>query len=176
VGRFADPRKNVRRLLTAYADLCRRVPRSPPLVLAGQGPSAEDLRYLGDLGLEGRVRLLGYVAPEVLPDLYRDAGLFVLSSDEEGLGIGIIEAMAAGLPVVSTRCGGPETTILEGETGLLVPVGDGRVFADAMERLVTEPELARRMGEAGRARAEEHFSLEAAGRVFLDRYDALLGA
>lgn len=175
VSRFSDHRKNVRLLLNAYADLCRRQPATPPLVLAGERPSKEDLRFLADLDLEGHVRLLGYVPQEALPDLYRDAGLFMLSSDEEGLGIGIVEAMATGLPVVSTRCGGPETAIEEGQTGFMVPVGDARALSDALERVIMDPGLARKMGEAGRARAEQRFSLAASGRVFLDRYDALFG-
>lgn len=175
VGRFSDHRKNVRLLVTAYADLCLRQPSIPPLVLAGERPSQSDLQHLTKLNLEGRVRILGYVRQEVLPDLYRDAGLFVLSSDEEGLGIGIMEAMATGLPVVSTRCGGPQTVIEEGETGLMVPVGDARAMSDALERVIMNPTLAHRMGRAGRARAEQQFSLTTSARVVFDRYDALLG-
>jgi glycosyltransferase involved in cell wall biosynthesis len=175
VGAFDDPRKNVRLLLAAYAHLCQRTAEPPQLVLAGRPPSSADLRYLQILGLEDCVRVLGYVSPETLRQVYRDAGLFVLSSDEEGLGIGLLEAMASGLPVVSTRCGGPETAIEEGETGLMVPVGDAAALGDALHRLVLDPELGYRMGKAGRARAEERFSIEVTGRVFLDRYAALLG-
>jgi len=106
-----------------------------------------------------------------LAELYRNALFFVLSSNEEGLGIVILEAMASGLPVVSTACGGPATSLVHGETGLLTPVGDARALADAMQTLLGDSDLRRRMGTEGRRVAEERFSLAAAGKVFLDSYD-----
>jgi glycosyltransferase involved in cell wall biosynthesis len=86
----------------------------------------------------------------------------------------ILEAMASGLPVISTDCGGPATAIVSGETGLLTPVGDAHALAEAMQTLWEQPDLRRRMGQAGRQRVEEHFSTEKAGRVYLDTYARLL--
>lgn len=175
VGRFSDPRKNVRLLLEAYAQLLRRQHgATPDLVLVGESPSEADRRLLETLGIASRVRVQVNVSQEELARLYQSAGLFVLSSDEEGLGIVILEAMASGLPVVSTDCGGPSTAVREGETGFLTPVGDARALCEAMGRALDDPERSLKMGRAGRCLAEEKFSLEATGRVYLERYDALL--
>jgi glycosyltransferase involved in cell wall biosynthesis len=175
VARFSDERKNVDLLLRAYARLARRRPALPELYLVGEPPLPETMRLLHRLGIAERVRILGLRCGEELAELYRDAQLFVLSSDEEGLGIVVLEAMASGLPVVSTRCGGPETAVVDGETGFLTPVGDVAALADAIERVLDDPALQRRMGQAGRQRVEERFSLAAAAEVFLRKYDELLG-
>ena len=95
--------------------------------------------------------------------------------NEEGRGIVVLEAMASGLPVVSTDCGGPATSVLQGVTGFLTPVGDAVALAGAMERLLEDPDLSRHMGETGRQRAVERFSLHITGQAFLDVYDKLLG-
>jgi glycosyltransferase involved in cell wall biosynthesis len=90
------------------------------------------------------------------------------------LGLTILEAMASGRPVVSTACGGPSTTVLDGETGRLVPVGDAEALADAMLEVLSAPERSDAMGGAGRERVEEYFSMEATGQRFLDTYAQLL--
>ncbi len=174
VARFSDPRKNVRLLLDAYAMLQKRVAPAPDLYLIGDPPSEEARLQLRSLGLAEKVRLIGPKQGEELAELYRNALFFVLSSNEEGLGIVILEAMASGLPVVSTMCGGPATAIVEGETGFLTPVGDAQALADAMEILLRDPILFAYMGKEGRRIAEERFSLAAASKVFLDKYDELL--
>lgn len=174
VGRWNDPRKNVRLLFAAYAALCRERPETPELVLAGKRPRPEDWEHAVRLGIAERIRCYEGVSPEELRALYQGAGLFVLSSDEEGLGLVILEAMASGLPVVSTACGGPQTAVVEGVTGLLTPVGDAGALASAMGELWADPGRRRQMGAAGRQVAESRFSLAAAGGVFLARYGALL--
>jgi glycosyltransferase involved in cell wall biosynthesis len=174
VGRFSDPRKNVRLLLEAYARLCRSSASVPRLVLAGTPPSSDGMAYLSTAGISDRVEVCSNVSQETLAGLYREAGLFVLSSDEEGLGIVILEAMASGLPVVSTDCGGPATAVAAGETGLLSPVGDVDALAENMARLLGNPGLRARMGRAGRQVAVERFSLPVTGKVYLDKYDDLL--
>ena len=175
VGRFADPRKDVRLLFDAYARLCRARPSAPELVLVGQPPTAADLAYLGTLPVAGRVRVVADVGNEELARWYRGARAFLLSSEEEGLGIVILEAMASGIPVVSTDCGGPATSMIPGETGWLTPVGDAAALAEATARVLDDPAEARRMGEAGRAQVEREFALEVAGERFLRIYDRLLG-
>lgn len=175
VGRFADPRKNVRLLLAAYARLCATSAAAPKLVLAGSTPLPDAAWHYAELlGIRARVVNLVGVAQGELVRLYRHATLFVLSSDEEGLGIVILEAMACGLPVVSTACGGPATAIVPEVTGLLTPVGDAAALAHAMQTLLERPARARALGMAGRRRVEAHFSLAHAGRVYLDAYHALL--
>lgn len=175
VARFSDPRKNVRLLLTAYRKLLDRRPDTPALLLVGEPPTDAGRAFLAELHLTDRVRLLGPKRGEELAALYRNARLFVLSSDEEGLAIVVLEAMASGLPVISTDCGGPGTAIIPEVTGLLTPVGDALALSGAIERALSDDALRQRMGRAGRDRAVTHFSLEAAGKVFLETYDRILG-
>jgi glycosyltransferase involved in cell wall biosynthesis len=174
VARLSDPRKNLALLLRAYAMVQKRVAAAPDLYLIGDPPSEAARLHLQSLGLAHKVKLIGPKQGEELAELYRKALFFVLTSNEEGLGIVILEAMASGLPVVSTACGGPATAVLEAETGFLTPIGDAPALADAMEQLLRDPALCVRMAKAGRRIAEERFSLAAAGKVFLDRYDDLL--
>ena len=174
VARLSDRRKNVRLLLKAYASLAAATHPCPDLYLVGDPPSESARSLISTMGIEGKVHLLGEKHGEELYDLYRNALCFVLSSDEEGLGIVLLEAMASGAPVVSTACGGPETAVVQGETGLLTPVGDADALCDAMKELVSNPSLCYSMGKAGRLRAEQQFSLEAASEVFLEQYDRLL--
>jgi glycosyltransferase involved in cell wall biosynthesis len=174
VGLFSDPRKNVRLLFEGYKRLCIRNSASPDLVLAGTPPGPEDMEYMAALGIDEKTEFRKHPSQEELADLYRNAQFFVLSSDEEGLGIVILEAMASGLPVVSTDCGGPKTAVIEGETGFLTPVGDAEALADGMQHLLDDPELRQHMGDAGRQVIEENFSLRVAGKVYLDKYDELL--
>jgi len=175
VGRFGDPRKNVTLLFEAYARLCDRMDEGPPLVLAGLTPPPEAAWTRAEqLGVRDRITFHEKVPAERLRALYRDAALYVVSSDEEGLGLTILEAMASGRPVVSTDCGGPSTVIVEGETGVLTPVGDAAALAEAMATVLRHPDLADAMGRAGRTRAVEEFSQAATGQRFLDTYDQLL--
>ena len=171
VARLSDPRKNVRLLLDAYAKLRRREPAAPDLYLVGDHPSEAAQLHLQTLGITDNIHMVGPKQGEDLAELFRNAAFFVLSSNEEGLAIVILEAMASGLPVVSTDCGGPSTAVAEGKTGFLTPVGDVEALADAMEKLVIQPELRSQFGIEGRRVAEERFSLAAAGSVFLSAYD-----
>jgi glycosyltransferase involved in cell wall biosynthesis len=175
VGRFSDPRKNVGMLLRAYALLRQAAADAPKLVLAGLDDlSAEDRELASRLHVAGYVETRRDVSPEELAQLYRGASVFVLSSDEEGLGLVILEAMASGLPVLSTRSGGPEGLVVEGVTGYLTPVGDAHALAARMKWLLDDVVLRRSMGERARKMVEEKFSLETAGRVIIESYDGLL--
>ena len=175
VGRFTDPRKNIRLLIDAYSRLRRVMPRAPRLVLAGRtGISAHDMAHAQAVGVTDQLDILTNITLDKLRTLYQNAAIFVLSSDEEGLGIVILEAMACGLPVISTDCGGPATAIQPDATGLLTPVGDAASLAAAMQSLLADRDRRRVMGQAARACIEDRFSLEAAGRVYLNSYDRLL--
>lgn len=176
VGRFADPRKNARLLFEAYHKLKNREPNLPDLVLAGHtGPSASDWEHAEELGIRDRIRFYPDVSEEELVGLYQGASVLAVPSHEEGLGLAILEAMACGLPVVSTDCGGPRTSVVPGETGRIVPLGDAEAFAAALHELLDDRARASRMGAAGRARAEAKFSLDATARSFVEGCDFLLG-
>jgi len=143
-GRVNDPRKNVRLLLQALARARRRRP-DLALVLTGEPPDRRLLAGVAEHGLDGAVRFAGHQPLDALVRLYQGALLFVLPSLQEGLGIAALEAMACGIPVISTRCGGPEAVIEDGETGRLTPNGDAGAFADAILELLADPERLARM-------------------------------
>ena len=174
VGRFCDPRKNVRLLFQAYRLVRENLPNAPRLMLVGERPRPADWAAALSWGIADHIDVRANAQPELLPSLYRRASLFVLPSTEEGLGIVILEAMASGLPVVSTRCGGPETCVVEGVTGYLTPVGDAEALARRMQMLLEDGALGRRLGRAGRRSVETRFSAQAAGEVYLEVYDRLL--
>jgi len=129
------------------------------LWLAGDGdlrPEVEAKVRALDLGQH--VRLLGRRAD--IPDILADADVFVLASHWEGMPGAIMEAMAARLPVVATRVGGIPELVVEGETGFLVPPGDAAALAAALKRLLGDPDLRHRMGQAGHGRITAHFRLD----------------
>ena len=105
--------------------------------------------------LNSRVRFLGYRAD--VADLMRAADIFVLPSHREGMPRSIVEAMLSGLPVVATDIRGSNEAVIDGATGLLVPVGEPRALATALNALVDDPARRKRLGEAGLARARDRF-------------------
>jgi len=171
VGRLSDPRKNLPLLLHAYAAARQREPRVPSLVLAGPAaPQQKHLALIAALGLTGAVRYIGPLGRRTLADVYRSASAFVLSSDEEGQGIAIVEAMASGLPIVATSCVGPSEVITDGVEGILTPVGSVSDVADAIVSLSRDTARRGRMSQAARARAVRDFSLERAGTSLCSVY------
>jgi len=162
-----SPEKNLETLLRAVALVVREEP-SFRLEIAGDGSCMPDLQQLSrELGLEAHVRFLGQVRD--VPTLLTRASLFVLPSLTEGISLTLLEAMARGLPVVTTRVGGNPEVVAEGETGLLVPPQDPASLSQAMLRLRRAPEESRRMGLAGRQRVEIHFDV----RRMVAEYEAL---
>ena len=127
------------------------------LVVVGQGPERERLRALADeLGIVDAVRFAG-LRPQV-PSFHFLFDISVLSSVSEGFPNSLVEAMAAGRPIVATDVGGVRDAVRPGENGFLVPSGDSPAFADALQVLLRDPDLRRTMGAAGahRARAKFH--------------------
>lgn len=159
VGRLKYP-KDTRTLLEAAA----RVPGDWRLQVVGDGPERAALEPLAS----EKLALLG--ERNDVPELLAAASVFVLSSRSEGLPISVLEAMAAGLPVIASDVGGLREQVEDGVTGLLVPAGDVGALAAALERLVGDAALRRTMGAAGRARAEALFDLPAFRRAHLDLY------
>jgi glycosyltransferase involved in cell wall biosynthesis len=127
------------------------------LVLVGEGPEESTIRQLvHQYNLESRVCLLGLRTD--IPRLLSAADLFLLTSVSEGIPLTLIEAMAVGLPIISTRVGGVEEVIEDGKTGLLAPRGDDAALAEKVLHLLHDGSLRRQMGEFGRARAQALFS------------------
>lgn len=145
------PLKGHRVLLEALAALRARHPRLR-CWLVGDGPLAAELRqHVRALGLEGCVRLWG--RRDDVPRLLAATDVFVLPSLQEVTPLAITEAQLAGLPVVATDVGGIPELVRHGESGWLVPPGDARALAAALDAVLSDPGLARRLGEAGRAAA-----------------------
>jgi glycosyltransferase involved in cell wall biosynthesis len=134
------------------------------LVVAGDGP------------LRNRVPLArGFVPHDELQRLYGRAAVVACPSRREGFGVACLEAMAHGRPVVATRVGGLLDLVVDGETGIVVPARDPAALRSALERLLGDPDLRRRLGEAGRERARTHFSWEKVTDATLAAYAEAAG-
>lgn len=154
VGRLS-PEKGVLQLVDAAQGM--------KLVLAGDGP------------LRGRLpNALGFVPHERLGPLYRRAAVVACPSLREGFGVVCLEAMANGAAVVASAVGGLLDLVVDGETGLLVPPGDVPALRAALQRLLGDPQLRRRLGAAARARAAAEFSWERATWSTLTAYEDAL--
>jgi glycosyltransferase involved in cell wall biosynthesis len=142
-------------------------------VIVGDGPDRAGLEAaVSELGIGSAVELHG--PRRDVPDLLARSDVFVLASRSEGGPISILEAMAAGLPVVASDVGGVRELVADGVTGLLVPAADTDALAAALERLLADPGLRRRMGAAGHERARERFDLSAHRRSHLELYERQL--
>ncbi len=155
LGRF-HPNKGFDLLLEALA-----MTQEIGLRIAGEGPLRPALQNLAvRLGIAERVRFLGW--REDLSALLADADLLVCPSREEPLGNVVIEAWSAGVPVVATASDGPAGLIVDGESGLLVPLpgrtGGAAALAEAIERVCRDPALRERLGQAGRRAYEAEFT------------------
>jgi len=170
------PRKRVIDLIDAFALVTAREPRAR-LVIIGDGPEQAALQQrLQERGLQASVSLLG-----ALPDdgevraWYGRASLFCLPSEQEGFGIVFLEAMASGLPVVSTTAAAIPEVVPDGEAGLLVPPRDPEAMAEALLRLLQNPPLQARLRNAGRLHARQYGWERVADR-FLEAVAPLLAA
>lgn len=155
-GRLSDPRKNMRLLVQAFANLLTRQPDAELHVRGDLDRRSFVAAY--DAGRLGDALVVGPPVPrEGLPDFLRSLDCFALTSHQEGLSQIAMEAMACGTCVVSTRCGGPEEFVLDGETGLLTSFAASDV-AEAFARLAGDAALRRRLGAAGAGHVARTYS------------------
>ncbi|HUN21640.1 MAG TPA: glycosyltransferase family 4 protein [Anaerolineales bacterium] len=147
VSRLQDPRKNIPMLLHAFA-LAQAQRPELRLVLVGDTPTAHQTLLAEQLGIRDKIDFAGKLSETALRQRLQTAALFVLPSHQEGLGIAAMEGMACGLPVVSTRCGGPEATISASGAGILVENDNPTAFAQAILRFWQEPNLRPQMSES----------------------------
>ena len=124
------------------------------------------------LGITTQVRFTGF-RRDILA-LMQSFAIFVFPSSFEGLGTAILDAMALGKPVVATRVGGIPEAVQDGITGLLVPPRDPQAFAEAIRYLLRHPEQAKALGEAGRKRVEQYFTMERMACQTLQAYERIL--
>ena len=139
-----------------------------------EGPVRRALELAArDLVPSVEVRLPGQVKD--VTNLLAAADLFCLPSRHEGLGVALLEAMAAGVPCIASRVGGMAESLVSGETGLHVAVGDAEGLARAFETVIGDPAAARRFADGGRRRMADHFDVRAMGELTLGLYRRVAG-
>lgn len=171
VARFS-PQKNHALLLNAFA----RGPASHPnthLVLVGEGAMQRSLEVQAkNLGIDRQTHFLGLRAD--IPDVLGAMDVFVLSSDYEGNPLSVMEAIAAGLPIVSTAAGGVPDLFENGREGLIVPPGDVEGLSSAMKFLLGDREIRQFMGMAAARRARKKFDVSTMVRAYEELYESLV--
>lgn len=162
--------------------MCRLLPRYPDFtaiivgqVTAEQTPFANDLKKrIETAGLPSRIVITGELPIEDVQRWYQRLTIYAFTSRNEGFGLTLIEAMAAGSALVAARAGAAELVVEDGVSGVLIPTGDAAALAAALEPLMRDVALATAMGERGRARVLEKFSLDAEAARIGEVYRPLL--
>lgn len=167
-GRLDDPRKNVDLLLQALSVIVKGGNDVSALLIGGN-PDARLSKRLSDLGIADRVEICPLLPPPSLRDRLRTLDLYVVPSAQEGLCIAALEAMACGLPVVSTRCGGPEEFVIDEATGRLVGF-DAREMADAIISIIGDRPRRERLAAGARDLVRTHYSLARAEQIFWEAF------
>ena len=161
-------RKGVHDLLRAWPAVLRAVPDAR-LVLGGVGDVEEARALVRELGIEGSVEMPGWIVGEAKDALMKRAWVFALPSHYEALPMSVLEAQAAGVPVVTTRVGGIPTAVDDGRTGFLLEPRDVAGLQAALVGLLTDPAGRKAVGEAARAASVERFSAD----VLVPKVDAI---
>lgn len=144
------------------------------LVMIGDGPERAPAEALvGKLGLEKEVHFLGKLVK--VEDLLPKADLFLLPSDRESFGLGALEAMSCGVPVIGCQKGGLPEVVLHGQTGFLAPVGDVAAMTEYALRILTDDDVRKRMAEKARRRVLESFDAELVVPQYEDYYQQVVG-
>jgi glycosyltransferase involved in cell wall biosynthesis len=163
------PQKDHYTALLAIKELVQRN-KSFTYILAGYGAQEEEIRqWIQTLGIQNNVELL--VAPDNLPQIFSKASVYLSTSLREGLSNSLMEALAAGLPVVATNVGDNKYLVEEGKNGFLTEVGDAKAIADELEKMLDDENLRLEMGFLGYKKLKAGFST----RSFLNHYLSLLG-
>lgn len=169
-----SPQKNQACLIAAMSIVITQEPDTR-LVIVGWGPLEEQLRaQIERLDLQDNVFLLGRKSADEVFEILASIDVFALSSVYEGFSLTILEAMAAGKPIVSTKVTGVREAVVDGETGVLVPSENARALAGAILDLIRDAGRRRAMGSAGRKHVEQLFSSESMARSYRQLYESLL--
>ena len=168
-----EARKGFSELLRAMAIVLRMIPNAT-LLLAGHGEIAAGRSLARDLGIESSVVFAGWLRGEEKKTAFEEAHVFCLPSYNEGLPMAVLEAMAYGLPVISTPVGGIPEVIRPGINGMLVRPGDVPGIAEALIELLSDAGLRRRLGQCARATVEKHYSIDAVSEQIGALYESLI--
>lgn len=169
VGRLVAE-KNLQLWLAVASDVVNRFPEAK-FAIVGSGEEESQLRAnIAERGLSNSVFVIGPIGHEKLPDVYRAADVFLLSSHYEGFGRVVLEAAFAGVPSVATRCSGPEDIIEHGVSGLLVDKHDRAGLAEAVVGILENPARRNELARAARASAQAQFSLDALAEKLVNHW------
>jgi glycosyltransferase involved in cell wall biosynthesis len=172
VGRLAEV-KNPQVFLEAAATFLKLHPQAV-FVFAGTGPLEAGLREVaGSLGVTDSVYFLGHVSDRV--ELYRALDVLLITSDSEGTPMTLLEAMSCGLPVISSSVGGIPEVAKHGSNALLVPARDVQGFVSALDRVLGEEGLARKLGDNARTTIMERYEIRGLVRQIEALYEEVLG-
>jgi glycosyltransferase involved in cell wall biosynthesis len=167
-----EPVKGLQHLIDAFAMLKSQNP-GLRVEIAGEGSQRESLKCMAQQHeLSKQITFLGW--KNNLPSTLASWSIFVLPSLDEGFGVAVLEAMAAGLPVVATAVGGLPELVQDGRTGFLVPAAAPADLARRIQTLLDSPDLRKEMGRAGRRRAQENFSVAAMVKETAALYTSVL--
>lgn len=169
-GRLDDPRKNLTLLLDAFRNL---LPTNPgaELYLIGYRPGAGVEALLQERGISEQTRLVPYVAQLELPKILNSLDVFVVPSHQEGLCLAALEAMACGIPVVSTRCGGPEEFVADGVTGYLTD-SDAQTMSSVLKRILSNRSLRERLAQGAQSMVERRYSVPRAEVIMAEAIES----
>lgn len=166
------PLKGLRFLLTAYANLLKEDPDLELVVIGEPKPDGETAKLIKKLALDGKITFRRGVTTETVVDLYAEAAIAIVPSLYEGFGLPAGEAMACGVPVISTTGGAlPEVV---GDAGISVPPGDAQALECAIRDLLRNPALQKTVGEAGKSRIQDLFSWEKVAHELTDYYRGVI--
>ena len=168
------PLKGLPVLLQAFKKLVEADSARRLVLIARPKPGGDTELLIERLGLVDHIRFVGDASHEEINRLYAESGVAVVPSLYEGFGLPAVEAMAAGIPLVSSDGGALAEVVAEG--GLLVPAGDSDALAEALERVLTDHELARALGDQGRQRVKRHFCWSVCAQQMVKQYRACIGA
>lgn len=168
------PVKGHKYLIRALPSILKEYPKTL-LLIVGRGELENELKAeVVRLNLQDHVQFLGF--RNDIHTLLCLMNIFVMPSLSEGLSMAILEAMAAGLPIVATNVGGNPEIVLDGETGFLVPPESSDILAERVVNLLRDPRRARDFGDRGKRRVAERFSLSAMVEAYQDCYESAIGA
>ena len=172
-----DARKGALDLIEAFARLLPEIATKPQLLISGIGPDSENVKALVDkLNLQENVRFLGYADYFEVPQIYRESDIFVSPTYAEGFSNTILEAMASGLAIVSTKAVGVIDCLRDGENALLVKPGNIDELGNALREVLTNHVLRQQIAKNALAECREIYSWEKIGRQIIGIYEDLKNA
>jgi len=167
IGRFEDPRKNISLLLNAFSLCLQHVEQKSnlELILIGDTPSDRTQMLFQQLNISENITVTPYIENDQLPEQFQQLSVFVIPSHQEGLCIAALEAMSCGVPVISTRCGGPESYLQHGENGLLVD-DNPSALKQAILQIIEDTATLSEYSRQARNTVVEQFSITVAEQKF----------